>query len=130
MRFRNAVTHPEDNRTADDLLFAGAAMRLRPGMQPEYVIDPRYGLHDAIEDLVAAAEVPCSQQRGLCLPAWSGTTTVDAAWSDPISRPGGSRNRPKRPGTALSRAPGNACRGGASHGGPLGPERIVLVVRG
>ena len=55
--FRNAVTHPEDNRTADDLLFAGAALRLRPGMQTEYVIDPRYGLHDAIEDLVAAAEV-------------------------------------------------------------------------
>lgn len=56
--FRNAVTHPEDNRTADDLLFGGAAMRLRrPGMQPEYVIDPRYGLHDPVEDLVAAAEV-------------------------------------------------------------------------
>lgn len=55
--FRNAVTHPEDNRTADDVLFIGAAMRLRPGMQAEYVIDPRRGLHDALEDLVAAAEV-------------------------------------------------------------------------
>lgn len=52
--FRNAVTHPEDNRTADDVLFVGAAMRLRPGMQAEYVIDPRSGLHDAFEDLVAA----------------------------------------------------------------------------
>lgn len=54
---RNAVTHPEDNRTADDVLFAGAAVRMRPGTRPEYLVDPRHGLHDALENLVAAAEV-------------------------------------------------------------------------
>jgi hypothetical protein len=54
--FRDAITHPEDNRTADDVLFAAAAMRLQPGLQPEYIVDPRYGLHDALEALVSAAE--------------------------------------------------------------------------
>ena len=55
--FRDAMTHPEDNRTADDILFAAAAMRMQPGLRPEYVVDPRYGLHDALEALVSVAEV-------------------------------------------------------------------------
>lgn len=54
--FRDAITHPEDNRTADNVLFAAAAVRLQPGLQPEYVVDPRYELHDALEALVSAAE--------------------------------------------------------------------------
>lgn len=54
--FRNAITHPEDNRTADDILFGAAAVRLQAGLRPEYVVDPRFELHDALEALVSTAE--------------------------------------------------------------------------
>jgi hypothetical protein len=85
--FRNAVTHPEDNRTFDDVLFAGAAMRLRPGMQPEYVIDPRSACMTRSRTLSQLRRSLCSQQPGLSLMAWSGPTTADATWSDPVSGP-------------------------------------------
>lgn len=39
--FRNQVTHVEDNRGADDVVYFGDAVRLLPGGRVEYVVDPR-----------------------------------------------------------------------------------------
>lgn len=52
--FRDAITHPEDNRTADDIVYFTDAVRLRPGGGVEYVLDPRWRTHDALERLAAA----------------------------------------------------------------------------
>lgn len=55
--FRNAVTHVEDNRNADDVAYSGAAVRLKPGGDVEHVLDPRDHAHDALGAVVAAIEV-------------------------------------------------------------------------
>lgn len=54
--FRHSVTHPEDNRGADDIMYFGEAVRLHPGGQVEYVVDPRYETHEALGRLFAATE--------------------------------------------------------------------------
>ena len=54
--FRNQVTHVEDNRGADDIIYFGDAVRLLAGGRVQYVVDPRHRLHDLLGDLVAAAE--------------------------------------------------------------------------
>lgn len=54
--FRNQVTHVEDNRGADDIVYFGDAVRLLAGGRVQYVVDPRHRQHDLLADLVAAAE--------------------------------------------------------------------------
>ena len=54
--FRNQVTHVEDNRGADDIVYFGDAVRLLAGGRVQYVVDPRHRLHDLLADLVAASE--------------------------------------------------------------------------
>ena len=54
--FRNQVTHVEDNRGADDIVYFGDAVRLLPNGGVEYVVDPRYRQHDLLARLVAATE--------------------------------------------------------------------------
>ncbi len=54
--FRDQVTHVEDNRGADDVVYFTEAVRLRPGGGVEYVVDPRYRHHDVLGALVEAAE--------------------------------------------------------------------------
>ena len=55
-KFRNEVTHVEDNRGADDIAYFADAVRLLPGGRVEYVVDPRYLQHDLLAALVAATE--------------------------------------------------------------------------
>lgn len=55
--FRNQVTHVEDNRGADDIVYFGDAVRLLPGGRVEYVVDPRYRQHDLLAEVVRSAEV-------------------------------------------------------------------------
>lgn len=65
--FRHAVTHPEDNRSADDVMYAGAAVRLRPGGRADLVLDPRFQTHDLLGELVEAVEaalLPLSPDEG------------------------------------------------------------------
>ena len=50
------VTHVADNRGADDVIYFGEAVRLRPGGGVEYLVDPRYEHHDALGRLVDAVE--------------------------------------------------------------------------
>lgn len=60
-KFRNAVTHPEDNKGADDITYFGTAVRLLPNGRVEYVIDPRHEHHDALTvlaDAIRAALLP------------------------------------------------------------------------
>ena len=54
--FRDQVTHVEDNRGADDVIYFGEAVRLRPGGRVEYLVDPRYRQHDLLGTLVDATE--------------------------------------------------------------------------
>ena len=54
--FRDQVTHVEDNRGADDIVYFGDAVRLLAGGRVQYVVDPRHRLHHLLADLVAAAE--------------------------------------------------------------------------
>lgn len=54
--FRHQVTHVEDNRGADDVVYFGEAVRLRPGGRVEYLVDPRYRQHDLLATLVRATE--------------------------------------------------------------------------
>ena len=37
---RNAVTHPEDNKGADDILYEGLALRVMPDGTSDFVVDP------------------------------------------------------------------------------------------
>lgn len=53
-KFRNAVTHSEDNRGADDITYFGTAVRLLSNGCVEYVIDPRHEHHDALIALANA----------------------------------------------------------------------------
>lgn len=53
--FRNEVTHVEDNRGADNVLYFGVAVRLLPA-GVEYAVDPRYQHHDRLRDLFFAVE--------------------------------------------------------------------------
>lgn len=53
--FRDAVTHIEDNRSADDAVYALSAIRLLPG-RVEYLVDPRYQVHDRLRELVESVE--------------------------------------------------------------------------
>lgn len=55
-KFRDAVTHIEDNRWADDTLYSLSAIRLSSG-RVEYLVDPRYQVHDRLRDLVDATEI-------------------------------------------------------------------------
>jgi hypothetical protein len=55
-RFRDSVTHVEDNRDADDVVYFGEAVRLHPGGRVEYVFDPRYRQHDLLGAVVNATE--------------------------------------------------------------------------
>jgi hypothetical protein len=54
--FRNQVTHVEDNRGADDIVYFGDAVRLLPSGRVEYVVDPRYRQHALLARLVVATE--------------------------------------------------------------------------
>ena len=53
--FRNEVTHVEDNRGADNVMYFGEAVRFLPG-GVEYAVDPRYQHHDRLRDLFLAVE--------------------------------------------------------------------------
>jgi hypothetical protein len=55
-KFRDEVTHVEDNRGADNITTTSLAVRLSPGERVKYVVDPRNSQHDSLGALVAAAE--------------------------------------------------------------------------
>jgi len=55
--FRNAVTHVEDNRTADDV---GGGVRIRLDGGVEYLVDPRHEQHDLLGELVRTATAALS----------------------------------------------------------------------
>ena len=55
--FRDAVTHVEDNRGADDIVYFAQAVRLRPNGGVEYVVDSRYRTHDLLAEVVRATAV-------------------------------------------------------------------------
>lgn len=54
--FRHQVTHVEDNRGADDVVYFGQAVRLKPGGDVEYLVDPRYRQNDLLAALVDLTE--------------------------------------------------------------------------
>lgn len=49
--FRNAVTHPEDNRGADEVVYFTNAVRLRQGGGVEYLVDPHDRTHVLLKRL-------------------------------------------------------------------------------
>lgn len=48
---RNPLTHASDDARLDDVGWFSALVRLRPDGDVEYLVDPRYGHHDAAETL-------------------------------------------------------------------------------
>ncbi len=51
---RNPLTHASDDSRLDDVVWFSALARMKPGGDVEYLVDPRYGHHDAAEALAAA----------------------------------------------------------------------------
>lgn len=50
-RIRNPLTHPSDDRRLDDVAWFDAVVKLQPGGGVEYLVDPRYGHHEAALEL-------------------------------------------------------------------------------
>jgi hypothetical protein len=51
---RNPLTHASDDSRLDDVGWMSAVIRLGPSGQVTYLVDPRYGHHDAAEALADA----------------------------------------------------------------------------
>lgn len=61
--YRDAATHPEDNRGNDDLVLASGAYRIHPGGRAEKVLDPTHA-HEALRRLFSATETVLLRVRG------------------------------------------------------------------
>ncbi len=51
---RNPLTHTTNDARLDDVAWFSSLVRLKPDGSTEELIDPRYGHHDAAEDLAAS----------------------------------------------------------------------------
>jgi hypothetical protein len=50
-RLRNPLTHPTDDERLDAVAWFDSVVKLQPGGAVEYLVDPRYGHHDAALEL-------------------------------------------------------------------------------
>lgn len=49
-KIRNPLTHPSDDKRLDEVACFDAVVKLQPGGEVEYLVDPRYEQHDAALD--------------------------------------------------------------------------------